>query len=81
MKTTGITRNVDELGRIVLPIEIRRVFGIDVKTPMEIYSEGETIILQKYQSACLFCDSNKSIISFHGKTLCSDCLKNLKTLY
>ena len=75
MKSTGIVRKVDELGRIVLPIELRRTLDIAEKDSMEIYIEGDAIILRKYQPACIFCDSAKDIVSYRGKNVCSDCIK------
>ena len=57
MKSTGIVRKVDELGRIVLPIELRRTMGIDVKDALEIYVEGDTIMLRKYEPSCVFCST------------------------
>ena len=54
MKATGIVRKVDELGRIVLPIELRRTLKIEIKDPLEIYVDGESIMLKKYQPACVF---------------------------
>ena len=62
MKSTGIVRKVDELGRIVLPIELRRTLGIEEKDRIEIFVDGESIILRKYQPACIFCDNAKDII-------------------
>ncbi len=79
MKATGIVRKVDELGRIVLPIEMRRILGISEKDPIEIYTETDNIVLRKYQDACIFCDSTKGIFSFQGKSICSDCLNKLKS--
>ena len=61
MKSTGIVRKVDELGRIVLPIEMRRTLDIAEKDPVEIYVEGDSVILRKYQASCVFCDSVKEI--------------------
>lgn len=78
MKSTGIVRKIDELGRIVLPIELRRTLDIGEKDAVEIYVEGETIILKKYKSACAFCNSTESIVSFKGKYICADCLAQLK---
>lgn len=66
MKSTGIVRKVDELGRIVLPIEMRRTLDIAEKDTLEIYVEGDSIILRKFQAACVFCDSAKDIINFKG---------------
>ena len=63
MKSTGIVRKVDELGRIVLPIELRRTLGIEEKDRIEIFVEGESVILRKYQPACIFCDNSKDLIS------------------
>lgn len=79
MKSTGIVRKVDELGRIVLPIEMRRTLDIAEKDALEIYVEGDSIILRKYQPACIFCDNMKNVISFQGKNICSDCLEKIKT--
>ena len=78
MKSTGIVRKVDELGRIVIPIELRRTLGIDVKDALEIYVEGEHIIFKKYQPACLFCDSASDVTNYKGKLTCKECLDTLK---
>ena len=78
MKSTGIVRKVDELGRIVLPIELRRTLDIAEKDSMEIYIEGDAIILRKYQPACIFCDSAKDRVSYRGKNVCSDCIRMLE---
>lgn len=75
MKSTGIVRKVDELGRIVLPIELRRTLGIEEKDRIEIFVEGESIILRKYQPACIFCDNAKDIINYKGKNICPDCIR------
>lgn len=79
MKATGIVRKIDELGRIVLPIEMRRTLGIGEKDPVEIFTEADCIILQKYQAACIFCETAKNVIDFQGKKICADCLKNLQS--
>ena len=75
MKSTGIVRKVDELGRIVLPIELRRTLGIEEKDRIEIFVDGESIILRKYPPACIFCDNAKDIINYKGKNLCPDCIR------
>lgn len=75
MKSTGIVRIVDELGRIVLPIELRRTLGIEEKDRIEIFVDGESIILRKYQPACIFCDNAKDIINYKGKNICPDCIR------
>lgn len=77
MKSTGIVRKVDELGRIVLPIELRRTLDIEVKDALEIYVDGSQIILKKYEPACIFCGNAKNVIHFKGRNLCEDCLKEL----
>ena len=74
MKSTGIVRKVDELGRIVLPIELRRTLGIEEKDRIEIFVDGESIILRKYQPACIFCDNAKDI-NYKGKNICPDCIR------
>ena len=75
MKSTGIVRKVDELGRIVLPIELRRTLGIEEKDRIEIFVDGESIILRKYQPACIFCDNAKDIINYKSKNICPDCIR------
>ncbi len=77
MKSTGIVRKVDELGRIVLPIELRRTLGIEEKDRIEIFVDGESIILRKYQPACIFCDNAKDIINYKGKNICPDCIRGM----
>ncbi|MDP4178134.1 MAG: AbrB/MazE/SpoVT family DNA-binding domain-containing protein [Bacillota bacterium] len=79
MKSTGIVRKVDELGRIVLPIELRRTLEIDIKDPLEIYVEGEHIILRKYSPSCIFCGESKDVINYKGKNICVPCLDDIKT--
>ena len=77
MKATGIVRKVDELGRIVLPIELRRTLDIEERDALEIYLDEDKIVLQKYEPACLFCGSNQDLVSYKGKNICSDCAKNI----
>lgn len=78
MKSTGIVRPVDKLGRIVLPIELRRIMNIDCKDSIEIFVDGDYIVLKKYQPSCIFCDSMEGITNFKGKNVCAQCLKELK---
>ena len=78
MKSTGIVRKVDELGRIVLPIELRRTLDIAERDSLEIYMDGPSIILKKYQPACIFCDSGRDVVLFKGKSVCSRCLRQLR---
>ena len=79
MKSTGITRKVDELGRIVIPIELRRTLGIAEKDGLEIFVDGDQIILRKYEPACIFCGSADSITNFKGKNICADCIGKMST--
>lgn len=81
MKATGIVRKVDELGRIVLPIEMRRTLGIGVKDPVEFYTEADSIILRKFENACIFCDRATDTVNFEGKNICTRCLTELKALH
>ncbi len=78
MKSTGIVRKVDELGRIVLPIELRRTLDIVEKDAIEIYVDGASIILKKYEPACIFCGDAKNVINYKGKNICAACMKELK---
>lgn len=77
MKATGIVRKVDELGRIVIPIELRRTMGIDIKDPLEIFVDGEKIILRKYEPTCIFSGSAENLINFRGKMVSKDVLDEL----
>ncbi len=78
MKATGIVRKVDELGRIVLPIELRRTLDIEVKDPLEIYVHEDQIILKKYQPACIFCGSGDDVHRIHDKNVCQACIDEMK---
>ncbi len=73
MKATGIVRKVDDLGRIVLPVELRRSLGIEVRDPIEIYVVDDAIMLRKHNPACIFCGNSKNIIAYRGKSICADC--------
>ncbi|HLR34562.1 MAG TPA: AbrB/MazE/SpoVT family DNA-binding domain-containing protein [Tissierellales bacterium] len=78
MKSTGIVRKVDELGRVVIPIELRRTLEIAEKDALEIYVDGEQIVLKKYAPACIFCGQAKDVEVFKGKNICPACLDDLK---
>ena len=78
MKSTGIVRKIDELGRIVLPIEIRRTLDMERGDPVEIFVDEETIILKKYEPSCVFCGNANNVTLFKGKLICADCLNSLK---
>ncbi|MBQ8934831.1 MAG: AbrB/MazE/SpoVT family DNA-binding domain-containing protein [Oscillospiraceae bacterium] len=80
MKATGIVRRVDELGRIVLPIELRRTLEIEERDALEVYVDGASIVLKKYQPACIFCGNAKNVTAYKGKNICPACLRQLKSL-
>ncbi|MDG2861129.1 AbrB/MazE/SpoVT family DNA-binding domain-containing protein, partial [Vibrio parahaemolyticus] len=77
VKSTGIVRKVDELGRIVIPIELRRTLNISVKDPLEIFVEDDKIILRKFSPSCTFCNETKDVIEFKGKNVCPKCIEEL----
>ena len=79
MKSTGIVRKIDELGRIVLPVELRRTLDIAEKETMEIFVDGTSIVLKKYRDTCIFCDSAREISVFKGKNICAKCLQALRS--
>jgi transcriptional pleiotropic regulator of transition state genes len=79
MKSTGVVRRVDELGRIVIPIELRRTLDIAEKDALEIYVDGEQIILKKYEPACIFCGDARDVTNYRGKNICKKCMTELKT--
>lgn len=78
MKSTGIVRKVDELGRVVLPIELRRTLEIAEKDALEIYVDGNSIVLRKYEPSCVFCGDARNVTSFRGKNVCANCLRELQ---
>lgn len=78
MKSTGITRKVDDLGRVVLPVELRRTLGIGERDPLEIYVEEDKIILRKPSITCVFCGSEEHVTDFRGKGICRQCITSLQ---
>lgn len=79
MKAIGIVRPIDSLGRITLPAELRHTMDIDVDDTVEFYTEGDKIIMRKYQPACIFCSSADEISTYKGKKICGKCRMELKT--
>lgn len=79
MKSLGIIRKIDELGRIVLPVELRRKFDIDVKDSLEIYTDNDCIILKKYEPSCVFCGSSDEIFEFNEKNICRKCAEKISS--
>lgn len=80
IKSTGIIRKVDELGRIVIPMELRTKLGIAEKDSLEIFVDGNSIILKKYTSSCTFCGSNRNLLSFDDKLICAKCKEKISNL-
>ena len=80
MKATGIVRKVDVLGRIVLPIELRKNLDIEKEDPIEIYVDGASIVLKKYDTQCVFCGIAENIKQFLDKNVCVGCLSRLKAM-
>ena len=75
-----MVRPIDELGRIVLPKEIRRSFDLSPKDSVEIFTDGDRIILQKYAPACIFCGNADDVVYFNGKRICPECLAKIKNM-
>ena len=80
MKSTGIIRKIDELGRFVIPMEMRNKLDISSNDSLEIYVEGTTIMLRKYEPDCVFCGSSKNVTPYKGKNVCEKCLNEMKNL-
>jgi transcriptional pleiotropic regulator of transition state genes len=74
---TGIIRHIDELGRIVIPIEIRKSFGLGEKDPLEISVKDETILLSKPQTVCVFCGRDEPLEEYRGRSICRVCIREL----
>ena len=80
MKDTGMIRKVDELGRIVIPMELRKVLGIAEKDPIEIYIDGSSVILKKYEPSCIFCNNTKNLTHYKDKLVCNKCVTKLSDM-
>lgn len=80
MADTGIVRRVDDLGRIVIPMEMRRVLGINVKDPLSISLEGDRIVIVKHRDICAICGSQEDTVEVRGRAVCSDCVRAVKSL-
>ena len=77
MKSTGIVRKVDSLGRVVLPIELRRTLDVSERDALEIFVEGSNVVLKKYEPTCIFCGNGNNIKQFKGKNVCDKCKKEM----
>ena len=80
LKATGIVRKMDELGRLVVPKEIRRAYNINAGDPVEIFVDGGKVVLRKYEPFCMFCSNTEGVIAYKGKSVCESCLSELKEL-
>ena len=80
MKSTGIVRKLDELGRVVIPKEIRNKLDIEEKDPIEIYLDGTSIVLRKFEKGCIFCNNSKDLVSYKDKLICKKCLEKITNL-
>ena len=80
MKTTGIVRNLDPLGRIVIPKEMRRVLGIEERDPLEILIEGDNIILRKYEPCDIFTGDTEDLIDYHGKLVSKKSIEEMASI-
>lgn len=78
MKTVGIVRRIDSLGRVVLPIELRRMLRLEINDPVEISASPGKIVIQKHETACIFCGGEDGLSDFHGKKLCKKCRAELQ---
>jgi transcriptional pleiotropic regulator of transition state genes len=77
LKSTGVVRKVDDLGRVVIPIELRRTLGMAVKDAMEIYVDQDKIMLKKYEPACIFCGNADDVHDYRGKNICKECFQEI----
>jgi transcriptional pleiotropic regulator of transition state genes len=80
MKATGIVRRIDDLGRVVIPKELRRVHGIEEGDTLEFFVDDDKIILRRYQPGCFFCGEDESLQSFQGKPICIKCITKASQL-
>lgn len=80
MKSTGIVRKVDEQGRIVLPIELRRTLDLGERDELEIYLDDDKVVLKKYEPACIFCGSGFGLVTYQGKNVCMECIQNMNNI-
>ena len=78
MKSTGIVRRIDDLGRVVLPVELRRALNREVRDLVEFVNDGAAVVLRRYDAACLFCGAPRDLLSYRGKQICRSCLRQLR---
>ena len=80
MKSTGIVRNIDELGRLVIPKEIRDEKGFVKNTPVEIFVEDDAVIVKKYVPVCRFCGCGDKLTVYLDQNVCHGCIEKLGEL-
>lgn len=80
MKSTGIVRKLDELGRITLPIELRRTLGVEERDPLEIFVDEDKIVLTKYEPADIFNGEKGELIDYCGKKVSKESIIALAKL-
>lgn len=78
MKNTGVCKTIDDLGRIVLPKEIRKSLGFDIRSSVELYVEDDRLIIKKAKESCIFCGSSDDLTEFKGKNVCQKCINTIK---
>ena len=77
MKATGIVRKIDDLGRFVIPMELRKLMGFDKNQPLEVFVDGTGIIIKKYERSCVFCANDIGLVNFGDKIICTDCVTSI----
>jgi transcriptional pleiotropic regulator of transition state genes len=77
MKAMRMVKAIDELGRLVLPKPVRKAYGLDINTYVEIFADGRDIIIRKYEPSCVFCDETDGVAVFKGKHVCKKCVAEL----
>lgn len=77
MKSIGVVRRIDKLGRIVIPAELRRELDMNIQDPVEMYTEGGSVIIKKYSPSCIFCGEANDVRPFSGKNICPKCMEKI----
>jgi AbrB family transcriptional regulator, transcriptional pleiotropic regulator of transition state genes len=77
MKATGIVRHLDDVGRLILPKELRQIMGFEVGTALEIFTDGDTVLIKRYEPLCVFCGRGESLVEHHGRRVCKICRGDL----
>ena len=78
MRNTGVRKTIDDLGRIVLPKEIRKSLGLGIRSAVDLYVDGEKLIITKTKNECIFCNSRDNLVEYKGKSVCEKCIEELK---